>query len=139
MVRAFSQLKRILDERKMSVPELWRRLEEQSVRIDRRRLSRLTNERAPLERLDLRLAGAICQVCRVPLSALVLLDAPLSALRRLSAGKQKRLDALMAKNSTGKLSAPEREELRRLVRDAEEVALGNARRLAGQGDALTSR
>ncbi len=132
MVRAFSQLKRVLDERKMTVPDLRKRLTERGVRVGLRSLNRLTDETNPLGRMDLRVAGAICQVCRVPLSGLIVFDHPRVALRRLGREKQKRLDALMARNSAGQLSAAERGELRRLVGEAERVALGNARRLAGR-------
>jgi hypothetical protein len=44
--------------------------------------------------------------------------------------KQNRLDALMDKNNEGLLTSAERKELKALVRDAEEIALSNARELA---------
>ncbi len=54
------------------------------------------------------------------------------AVRVLSAAKQRRLDALMSQNTQGRLNAAERRELAELVRETEELAVHNARRLAGQ-------
>jgi hypothetical protein len=77
-------------------------------------------------------AGAICQVFALPLSDLIGFEAPQRKLRRLAAGKQKRLDALMGRNNDGKLTGAEGQELQALVREAEEIMLDNARRLAEQ-------
>lgn len=49
---------------------------------------------------------------------------------KLAPKKQKRLEKLMAKSSNGTLSRTEEAALRRLVREAEELALANARVLA---------
>jgi Cro/C1-type HTH DNA-binding domain len=132
MILAFSRLKRVLGEQKMSVPELHRRITQQGVHVNLKSLYRLVHEHEPLERLDLRVAGAVCEVCRVPLSELILFTSEHAKLQRLSALKQKRLDALMAKNNDGKLNRTEQDELRALVHDAEEITLANARILAGQ-------
>ena len=51
-------------------------------------------------------------------------------LRKFPAEKQRRLDRLLEKNSDGKISASEREALERLVADAEELMIVNAKRLA---------
>jgi hypothetical protein len=53
-----------------------------------------------------------------------------SRLRRLPAVKQRRLDALMDRNNQGRLTPQERQELHVLVREAEGIALSNARKLA---------
>jgi hypothetical protein len=52
-------------------------------------------------------------------------------LQHLPAAKQRRLDALMNRNSQGRLSNAERDELQAVVRETEELSLRNARRLAG--------
>ena len=137
MVQAFSQLKRVLGERRLSVPQLQRRLEEHGLTVNLKSLYRLAKDDQPLERLNLRVAGMICQVCDVPLSKLIAFELAETRLRRLSAAKQNRLDALMDKNNEGVLTSAERRELRALVRDAEEIALSNARKLAGQRRSLT--
>jgi hypothetical protein len=132
VVNAYSRLKRVLDEQQISVPELERRLRQQGLRINLKSLYRLSNDRQPLQRLDLRVAGAICQVLEMPLSELIVFEKPHGKLRRLAATKQKRLDILMAKNNDGALTTAEQQELRALVREAEEITLDNARTLAGQ-------
>ena len=137
MVHAFSQLKRVLGERKLSVPQLQRRLEEHGLIVNLKSLYRLARDDQPLDRLNLRVAGMICQVCDVPLSKLIAFELAETRLRRLSTAKQNRLDALMDKNNEGLLTSAEREELKALVRDAEEIALSNARKLAGQRRSFT--
>jgi hypothetical protein len=124
---AYSRLKRVLSEQKITVPELHRRLAEKGLRVNLKSLYRLSNEHQPLERLDLRVAGAICEVCKVPLGDLITFEAFGENLRRLEVNKQKRLDVLMAKNNDGLLTTLEREELQALVREVEELSLANAR------------
>jgi hypothetical protein len=138
MVHAFSQLKRVLGERKLSIPQLQRRLEERGLIVNLKSLYRLAKDDQPLERLNLRVAGMICQVCDVPLSKLIAFELTEIRLRRLSASKQRRLDVLMDRNNQGQLTSAERKELQVLVRDAEEIALSNARKLAGQRQSMAS-
>jgi Cro/C1-type HTH DNA-binding domain len=132
MMQAYSRLKRLLGERKITVPELHKRIQQRGMHGNLKSLYRLSREHQPLARLDLRVAGAICQVCEVPLSELITFETPKGTLQHLSGAKQKRLDTLMAKNNAGQLTGGEREELRALVREAEEMTLANARILAGQ-------
>jgi hypothetical protein len=138
MVQAFSRLQRVLSDRNMTVPELHRRMAEQGLRINLKSLYRLSNDRQALQRLDLRVAGAICQVFDLPLSELIAFEASGRKLRHLAAGKQKRLDVLMSKNNEGNLTSADRQELRELVHEAEEITLDNARRLANQRQQLTT-
>jgi len=135
-LQVYSRLKRLLADRDLTVPELYRRLQALGVRVNLKSLYRLSHDRQPLRRLDLRLAGALCQVFELPLSELIAFEAPRRRLRRLPAAKQKRLDALMARNNDGRLRAAEREELHALVREAEEIMLENARQLAQQRQQL---
>ena len=138
MVHAFSQLKRVLGERKLSIPQLQRRLEERGLIVNLKSLYRLAKDDQPLERLNLRVAGMICQVCDVSLSKLIAFELTDIRLRRLSTAKQRRLDVLMDRNNQGQLTSAERKELQVLVRDAEEIALSNARKLAGQRQSMAS-
>jgi hypothetical protein len=138
MVHAFSQLKRVLGERKLSIPQLQRRLEERGLIVNLKSLYRLAKDDQPLERLNLRVAGMICQVCDVPLSKLIAFELTEIRLRRLSASKQRRLDVLMDRNNQGQLTSAERKELQVLVRDAEDIALSNARKLAGERRSMGS-
>lgn len=139
MTRAYSQLKRVLDTRRMTVPELHQRIARSGVRINLKSLYRLSKEHQPIERLDMRVAGAICRVCRVPLSELIAFEAPKRRLQRFSGAKQKRLDMLMDKNNEGQLTAAESDELHVLVREAEEITLANARLLARQRRSLVAQ
>jgi Cro/C1-type helix-turn-helix DNA-binding protein len=138
MVQAFSRLKRVLGERGMSVPDLQRRLEQHGLSVNLKSLYRLVKDDQPLERLNLRVAGMICQVCEVPLSNLIAFEMTAARLRRLPATKQGRLDALMDGNNEGRLTPGQSKELQGLVREAEEIALSNARKLANQRRALSS-
>jgi hypothetical protein len=132
MLHAYSRLKQLLADQELTVPQLSRRIEQEGLRVNLKCLYRLNNDRQPVERLDLRVAGVICQVCRVPISELITFEPPRPRLRRFSADKQKRLDLLMTKNNDGKLTKAEQSELKSLVREAEELTLENARTLASQ-------
>lgn len=130
MTLAYSRLKRVLSELKITVPELHRRINEKGLRVNKH--YRLSNETSPLSRLDLKVAGAICEVCEVALSDLITFEMGGESLRRLPAARQKRLSELMAKNNDGLLTSAEREELQALVREVEELSLQNARVLKNQ-------
>jgi hypothetical protein len=139
MLRAYSRLKQLLAQQELTVSELARRIRRQGQPVNLKSLYRLRNDQQPLQRLDLRLAGVICQVCQVPLSELIMFEKPRPRLRRLPAGRQKRLDVLMAKNNDGQLTRAEQGELEDLVREAEQITLENARLLAGQRRELAAR
>src|SRR5262249_22380352 len=132
MVQAFSRLNHLLGAQNWTVPELYRRLRERGLRVNLKSLYRLKDDRRPLERLDLRVAGAVCQVFQIPLSELIASEETGGKLRRLAAARQRRLDTLMARNNDGRLSVAERAELGQLVREAEAITLHNARVLASQ-------
>src|SRR5688572_19518895 len=117
---AYSRLKRLLKQQQLSVPELHRRLRSGGFRVNVKSLYRLSDEDQPVQRLDMQVAGAICQVCAVPLSEWIVFEEDNGRLRALATDRQERLDVLMAKNSGGQLTATERDELQALVREAEE-------------------
>ena len=132
MIVAYSRLQKIIEERRLSVPELHRRLQEQGQSINIKSLYRLNDAQQPLARLDLRVAGAICQLCDVTLADLVDFSGQGAKLATLPVDKQQRLDALMERNNDGKLTRSERRELQKLVGETQELTLHNARMLAGQ-------
>ncbi len=138
MIQAVSRLNRVLREKNLTVPELHRQLLREGLRVNLKSLYRLNNDGQPLRRLDLHVAGAICQLFALPLSDLIKFERTGSKLRRLSSAKQKRLDALMARSNEGELTEAEGKELRVLVHEAEEVLLDNARRLAEQRQQLAT-
>jgi hypothetical protein len=139
MLHAYSRLKQVLAERELTVPLLLQRIQRQGMRVNLKSLYRLSNDRQPVERLDLRVAGVICKVCQMPLSELIVFESPRPRLRRFPASKQRRLDVLMTKNNDGKLTKTEQSELKSLVREAEELTLENARTLASQRRELITR
>lgn len=139
MIQAFSRLPEILGRQNLTVPELHRRMKRRDWDVNIKTLYRLNDAHSPLTRLDLRVAGAICQLCDVNLADLVDFSHGDARLAQLSAEKQKRLDALMDKNNKGKLTANERAELSSLVRETQEITLRNARVLAGHQRRLKDR
>jgi hypothetical protein len=132
MIVAYSRLQKILDEKRLSVPELHRRLQQQNQGVNIKSLYRLNDAQQPLTRLDLRVAGAICQLCDVTLADLVDFSGQGAKLAKLTADKQDRLDTLMDTNNQGKLSRKQQRELQDLVRETQEITLHNARVLAEQ-------
>jgi hypothetical protein len=130
LMNAYSRLKRILQQQKISIPELHRRILSRGLQINIKSLYRLSDENQPIERLDLRVAGAICQACAVPLSAWIVFDQEDGKLRKLTSDQQERLELLMSRNNAGQLTDAERNELQALVHAAEEITLANARLLA---------
>lgn len=132
MIVAYSRLPKILAERRLSVPELHRRLQQENQAVNIKSLYRLNDPRQPLARLDLRVAGAICQLCEVTLADLVDFSGQGAKLATLPSAKQERLDVLMDRSNEGKLSRKEQRELQDLVRETQEITLHNARILAEQ-------
>ena len=135
-MNAYSRLKRLLKQQRMSVPDLHRLMRAQGLHVNVKSLYRLSDESQPVDRLDMRVAGAICQVCEAPLTDWIVFEEETGSLRRLSSDNQIRLDALMAQNNAGSLTDHGRIELQSLVREAEEVTLINARLLAKQHQRL---
>lgn len=131
-MNAYSRLKRLLKQRQMSVSELHRRMQAQGLNINVKSLYRLSDDSQPVDRLDMRVAGAICQVCAIPLSEWIVFEEGDGVLHVLPQEKQIHLDTLMTRNNAGSLTDTERVELQALVREAEDLTLGNARLLAQQ-------
>jgi DNA-binding Xre family transcriptional regulator len=127
---AYSRLKFLLEERGLTRAELQRRIADQERVFNVKTLYRLADPDRPLERIDLRVVGAICRILGIGLGDLIIFAEPSTSLRTLEDVQQKRLDELMAGNNEGRLSAEELRELRELVGEAEEIARSNARRLA---------
>ena len=138
MIVAYSRLQQILQDRRLTVPELHRRMRQRNLDVNIKSLYRLNDAHQPLARLDLRVAGAICQLCDVTLADLVDFSGQGARLAKLSDEKQRRLGKLMDKNNEGKLTRKEQDELQELVRETQEITLHNARVLAQQQRRLES-
>lgn len=133
---AYSYLKRLLKQQQLSVPELHRRIRVRGLNVNLKSLYRLSDDKHPVDRLDMRVAGAICLVFAVPLSDWIVFEEETQTLHTLAPQKQTRLNLLMAKNNQGDLDTLEREELRSLVGEAEQITLANARLLSQQQQRL---
>jgi hypothetical protein len=118
----------------MSVVELYRELKKRGIHINNKSLYRLSNPLLPVERIDTRIAGHICEILGIDLSSLFIFRerVDLSELLSFPAEKQTKLERLLEKNREGKLSNQEEEELASLVEEAEHLMLTNARLLSEQ-------
>lgn len=137
-INVYSRLATVLSHRKIAVPELRRQMIKLGVPVNIKSLYRLTTTE-PLQKIDLRILGAICQTCHVGIQEVIDFGKPKLVLQRLDAPVQKRLDELMSKNNEGALSAAERKELSGLADQAHQLTLANARILAQQRRAGRSR
>jgi hypothetical protein len=107
---------------------------EQGDRINAKSLYRLADPQEPLEKVDMRVVGAVCQALHVGIGDLLTFDEP-TIIEEFTAAKQARMDALVARHKEpgGQgLSGAELTELESLVGEAEVIARGNARRLANR-------
>ena len=125
---AYSQLGVILARENVSVLALQRKLAAAGVPVNVKSLYRLAED-APLQKIDLRIAAAICRTLDIALDDLISLDKPKAQLRRLDAKRQARLDALMDKNNEGRLTTLERKEFVALADMAHRISIENARTL----------
>lgn len=133
MPEAFSRLKSVLDQKGLSTADLVRRISEQGDRINPKSVYRLADPEEPLEKVDMRVVGAICHALGVGIGELLTFEEP-TGIEQFSPDKQARLDSLLARDAGGHpaLSAAELEELQILVEEAEAMARRNARRLANR-------
>jgi len=117
---AFSRLKAILDEKGLSAADVVRRIAEQGDRINPKSVYRLVDPEEPLEKVDMRVIGAICQALDVGIGDVLTFDEP-TIIEEMPAPRQARMDELMGRHKAGAqpLSDAEIAELRRLVDEAE--------------------
>ena len=128
---AYSRLPVVLAKMNTTVFQLHRRLEESGFAVNIKSLYRLASEE-PIQKIDLRIAAAICRACGVDLGELITLEKPRMQLGRLDAGTEARLEELMAKNNNEKLTASERKEFGQLAERAHRLSLENARVLLAE-------
>jgi len=115
----------------ITVFQLHRRLADGDFAVNIKSLYRLVSE-DPLQKIDPRIAAAICKVCGVELGELITLEKPRAQLRRLDARTQARLEQLMAKNNDGKLTASEEKKFGQLAERAHRISVENARVLLAE-------
>jgi DNA-binding Xre family transcriptional regulator len=128
---AYSQLGLILAQENVSVLGLQRKLEEAGTSVNVKSLYRLAED-APLQKIDLRIAAAVCKAFGIALGDLISFEKPKARLSRLDAKTQARLDVLMSKNNEGQLTAAERKEFVALADQAHRMSIENARTLLAE-------
>ncbi|MDR3706699.1 MAG: helix-turn-helix transcriptional regulator [Capsulimonadaceae bacterium] len=132
MQEAYSRLKSVLEREHLTTADLVRRIAEQGDRVNPKSVYRLTDPEEPLEKVDMRVISAICQALSMSIGDILTFDEP-EIIEQFAAAKQERMDGLLARLSGAKtLTQEEISELHALVNEAEEIARGNARRLANR-------
>jgi DNA-binding Xre family transcriptional regulator len=129
---AYSRLGLILAWENVSVLGLQRKLATAGSPVNVKSLYRLAED-TPLQKIDLRIAAAICKVFGITLGELISFEKPKAQFRRLDAKTQARLDVLMSRNNEGQLTAAERKEFVVLAERAHRISLENARTLLAEG------
>jgi hypothetical protein len=137
-LEAYSHLGEVLSSLKITIPELKRQMERLGVAVNIKSLYRLISPE-PLQKIDTRIVGAICQTCQVGIEDVIEFSKPQKALQQLAAGEQKRLTELMSRNNEGALTRAERQEFEELADKAQRITLANARVLVAQRRAGKSR
>lgn len=128
---AYSRLGLILARENVSVLGLQRKLEAAGASVNVKSLYRLVED-APLQKIDLRIAAAVCNAFDIALGDLISFEKPKARLSRLASKTQARLDALMSKNNEGQLTTAERKEFLALAEQAHRVSMENARTLLAE-------
>jgi len=132
MREAYSRLKVVLEQNHQTTADLVRKIAEQGDRINPKSIYRLAVAEEPIEKVDMRVIGAICQALDIGIGDIITFEEP-EIIEQFSLDKQQRMDNLSARFAAkDPLSAEEFGELRLLVDQAEEIARGNARRLANR-------
>jgi DNA-binding Xre family transcriptional regulator len=132
MQEAYSRLKTILKDQGSSTADLVRKIAEQGDRVNPKSVYRLTDPEEPVEKADMRVIGAVCQALGIGIGDLLTFEEP-DVIEQFSLEKQQMMDALLERvDAKEKLQADEYKLLHELVNEAEEIARGNARRLASR-------
>jgi hypothetical protein len=134
---AYSHLPQVLAKRHLKISELHKKLKAVGVNVNYKSLYRLTSS-APLQKIDARIVGAICQTCAVGIQDVITFEQPKPVLQKLQEADQNRLDDLMTKHTEGKLSGEEMREFDELSEKAHELTMANARMLVTQRRAINS-
>ncbi len=134
MQDAYSRLNTLLTARHMTTADLVRRVQQQGDRVNPKSIYRLADPEEVLEKVDMRVIGAVCQALEIGLGDLLTFEEP-AVMDEFSADRQARMESLMSRHHArpdGPLAPVERAELEGLVEEAETVAQANARRLASR-------
>jgi len=128
---AYSRLRLVLAALNITVFRLHQRLGAAGFPVNIKSLYRLAAEE-PLQKIDLRIAAAVCKICGVDFGDLITMEKPRAHLRQLDAKTQARLEHLMSRNNEGKLTAREKKEFAALAEKAHRISIENARILLAE-------
>ena len=128
-VSAYSALPEMLRQRRLSVADIYRRLQDKGLRFDKKTLYRLASPE-PMQSISIPVVGALCRELNVGLGDLISFTPRKPKLHRIDEKTQKRLDELMTRNTEGELTARERKELEELGNLVERLSFENAQLLA---------
>ncbi len=130
---AYSTFLDFLAKHHLTVSEAHQRLLRRGFKFDKKTLYRLAS-RAPIQTINAPVVGAVCEEFKIGLNELLTWERPKPKLHRIDSKTQARLDELMAKNTEGMLTAPEKKELASLGETVERLSLENARMLAAHAE-----
>lgn len=132
MQEAYSRLKSVLEQNGFSTADLVRKIVDQGDRVNPKSVYRLTDPEEPLEKVDMRVISAVCQALNMGIGDILTFETP-EIIEQFAPMRQERMDNLLARVGVHEtLSQQEISELHILVNEAEEIARGNARRLANR-------
>lgn len=134
---AYSDLPQVLAKCRLNISDLHEKLKAAGVNVNQKSLYRLTTSK-PLQKIDTRIVGAICQTCAVGIQDVITFQQPKPVLQKLTNSEQKRLDDLMTQHSERKLNAGEMREFDELSEKAHQLTMANARMLVAQRRTLNS-
>jgi DNA-binding Xre family transcriptional regulator len=134
---AYSDLPKVLAKRRLKISDLQEKLKQAGLQVNQKSLYRLTRN-DPIQKIDTRIVGAICQTCSVGIEDVITFEQPKAVLQKLSGPEQKRLDELMSKHNKGQLTAAEMREFDKISEEAHRLTIANARMLVAQRRALDS-
>lgn len=132
MQEAYSRLKVVLETNGLTTADLVRRIADQGDRVNPKSVYRLADPEEPIEKVDMRVIGAVCHALKVGIGDVLTFEEP-EIIEYFPPAKQERMDSLLGRLDAGdSLDQADIRELHALVNEAEEVARGNARRLANR-------
>ena len=131
---AYSTFPDLLVELRLTVAEAHKRLVARGFKFDKKTLYRLASHE-PIQTISAPLIGAVCEEFKIGLDDLLVWQPPTPKLHRINEKTQARLDALMAKNNEGTITAAERKELTSLGDMVERLSMENAKMLGRHAEA----
>ena len=137
----YSKLHSILIKKEITVIDLYRKLKKQNIQVNIKSLYRLNNPIVPIEKIDTRVAGQICDSLKIDLSSLFTFREKIdsSKFSSLSQDTERKLNILLEKNREGNINTKEKKELAKLIEETEQIMLSNVLALSEQKRTLDKK